>query len=109
MPSDPVLPTAENDVPDRPNRRAHPKNTKRWCRGIIGHEHVTRIVVPANAVRQECDVRDDSWAETYSWEIGCRHVEQCMDCGKHVRPFLDKGECPTRVIPPGVTDGEARA
>ena len=81
---------------ERPGRRPHPKNTKRWCKGREGVEHITELVVPVNAMRGECDTGERNWTGTFNWEIGCYHVEQCIVCGKHVRPFLNKGECPDR-------------
>lgn len=79
--------------PDRVRRI--PKNTKKWCKGKVGVEHVTELVVPDNAINKVCDV-GARWTSTFTWEIGCHHVEQCVNCGKHVRHFLNKGECPTR-------------
>jgi hypothetical protein len=92
---------AENDAL-RPGR-AHPKPSKRWCKGKVGVEHVTEVRVPVNAHRQDCDPAryedEKPWAD-FGWEVGCVHVEECVNCGKHVRPFLNKGECPTRVNSP---------
>lgn len=84
----------------RPNRRAHPKNTKRSCRGVRGREHVTEVLLPANAISRDCKIPDEDGTSRYDWEVGCHHVEQCLDCGKHIRPFLNRGECPTRLITP---------
>lgn len=83
--------------------RAHPKSTRKWCKGKVGVEHVTELRVPVNAHRRDCDpVRyaEEAPFADFGWEVGCYHVEECVRCGKHVRAFLDKGECPTRTAVP---------
>lgn len=77
-------------------RRASPKPTRKWCKGKVGREHVTVIVIPDNAINRTCrtDERLRWQQERYTWAIGCYHAEICTVCGKQVRPFLKPGECP---------------
>lgn len=83
--------------------RAHPKPSRTWCKGKVGVAHVPVVVVPVNASRRECDPtrydHETRWGG-YTWEVGCFHVEACETCGKHLRPFLARGECPTRTPEP---------
>ena len=78
-----------------PRRRAHPKNSKKWCRGKEGKEHVTEIVFPENAGWSKCHPTTEDFWKRYDWEVGCYHVERCINCGKHVRTHLKRGECPS--------------
>lgn len=80
-------------------KRKH-KDTKHWCKGKVGREHVLETVEskwPYN--RNKCGLYKD----LYEWTIGnpyyenkwdCRHVIKCSVCGKHIKEFLSRADCP---------------
>lgn len=88
------------DVIRQTNKR---KKTGRWCRGKVGTEHVTEIVVNHNwSVKTTCgwqalyhyrswDGRDK---ELVRWHYSCRHSLKCTNCGKYVVYFLKSDMCP---------------
>lgn len=83
--------------PEVPTGQMQRKKTKRWCRGKVGREHVTEIVMnpatsylfPIGTARSRC--HESTWMPT-RWS--CGHIERCVNCGKHVRWTLPRDECP---------------
>lgn len=80
------------------------KNTKKWCRGKVGVEHVLDIrkgrYFESLGDRVIC-----RWRATWKgWSHGgwdaldpkwlCFHEEYCVNCGKITRTQLDPKECP---------------
>lgn len=70
---------------NRPQRNK--KNTKKWCKGKVGVEHITEVIVPENAGsiftrdRPPCH----TWETTYRGPVWwCLHYNVCITCGKHV-------------------------
>lgn len=79
-----MSPRFTGDEPVR--RRPARKDTRRWCKGKPGSEHVPVIERPYD---RPCE-RD----ERFSWAIGCNHHEVCATCGKVLRWSIDYAECP---------------
>lgn len=87
---------------NQPRSRPGRKDRRRWCRGKPGVEHVTTISIHEWRDRSPC-----GWwtyytlhgsdhglrIENTTWS--CRHIEQCVACGKILR-HLDDDECPDK-------------
>jgi hypothetical protein len=58
--------------PDRMKKWPGKKDTKRWCKGVVGREHVTE------------------WKNKYPSFRQCIHVLTCKTCGKEVRYYMPK-------------------
>lgn len=67
------------------------KDTKRWCKGIEGREHVLEVQVPPNIPGY---VRDDCHWLTWgnNWYL-CHHYALCTVCGKLVDK-IEPEKCP---------------
>jgi hypothetical protein len=63
------------------------KDTKRWCKGKVGREHVGEIVFNPIWGNPSCG---PSWGNRWF----CHHAEICKNCGKRIRWSVGKGECP---------------
>lgn len=79
------------------------KKTAKWCRGKVGVEHVTEIVVNHNwQNRTACGWRElfryTSFTrdkEHWRWHYSCKHSYKCVNCGKYTEFFLKNNEeCP---------------
>jgi hypothetical protein len=76
------------------------KNTKRWCKGVVGREHVPQLRIDHYwSVRfKRCGLRKDLfyWTESYSngEQWFCFHNKTCTVCGKIFVHGLRKEECP---------------
>jgi hypothetical protein len=78
------------------------KKTGRWCRGKVGVEHVTEMVVNHNMTfRKPCHwfplyhsyARREEGPKNYRYS--CFHSYRCTNCGKYVEYFLKNvEECP---------------
>lgn len=78
-----------------PEEMAHrsKKNTKKWCKGKPGVEHVPVISKPPNVPGwQKEDCRLDSWGLNF---FLCDHHEICSTCFKSLRWPITQEECPT--------------
>ncbi len=89
----PVGPVVAKRAPRR-------KNTKRWCRGKEGREHV--VVVARDSYfsdenRWKCGMVR-SWKNRDEWVWRCFHILRCENCGKILERgdgYLGQGEkCP---------------
>jgi hypothetical protein len=87
----------DDDVP--PRRRAHKKNTRRWCKGKVGREHVPQITGDRRWLSLgSCRPAPDWWPKVKwrknNWD--CRHREVCVKCGKVLREGYELApqECP---------------
>ncbi|HJW01370.1 MAG TPA: hypothetical protein VJ617_19950 [Arthrobacter sp.] len=78
------------------------KSTARWCKGKVGREHVTEIVLNHNySNRKACMwypiyysfARRDEGPKDYRY--WCQHSVKCTVCGKYVEYFLKPEQCPT--------------
>lgn len=71
------------------------KDTRRWCKGVVGREHVPETVLDHHEHGWHGD-RECRWfafsSEGRLWI--CRHVVQCSVCGKHLKTSLHKEDCP---------------
>ena len=79
------------------------KDTRRWCKGKPGREHVPRIVrLRTGYVSRSCE-----WVPRYDWRAiragddnfpvrwACGHFESCANCGKILRDLggIPVAEC----------------
>lgn len=75
------------------------KNTRFWCKGRPGVEHVREIRISAWAQRWLVDAQGrppccpPEWGGPSSWF--CNHEEVCRTCGKILRPTLGVS-CPDK-------------
>lgn len=59
----------EDLIPRPEHRGSRKKNTKKWCKGVVGREHIFKMVAP---------VRFKSWSpDRYA-------VDKCQRCGKEI-------------------------
>ena len=65
------------------------KNTRKWCKGKPGVEHVVVTVVHHSATGTRCGA--STWMP-HRWL--CRHAMQCVTCGKYLNEWLKPAECP---------------
>jgi len=82
----------ELELEENPRRTPAKKNTKRWCRGKEGREHIPMITGPRWG---QCGLRDD-WRSPGSpprliWRCTCREI--CSTCGKELRYSINREEC----------------
>lgn len=66
------------------------KDTKRWCKGKIGREHVNVIGKGNWGLGSNLDLCRPS--PLFGW--WCAHVLKCEKCGKINQRFLSKEQCP---------------
>jgi hypothetical protein len=65
------------------------KNTKRWCKGKVGREHVGEIVL--NPIWGKSDCGEVRW---WPGRWSCYHMLACKNCGKRIQWGLRVAECP---------------
>lgn len=86
---------------DRPRPQRAKKDTKRWCKGHAGREHVPQTERPKWTTRP-CELKgDSSWWPSRTSSIPdddwrCNHQLVCVNCGKILEYFLDAALCPDR-------------
>jgi hypothetical protein len=68
------------------------KDTKRWCKGKVGREHVGEIVYNPMWGNPVCGV--STWMK-HSKRWSCHHMDACKNCGKRLRWSITLEECPT--------------
>ena len=81
------------------------KKTAKWCKGKVGVEHVTEIVVNHNYSRPTCGwrpiyTRRTGIVQIWRWHYSCIHSRKCTTCGKYVEYYIDAEECPQFVPRP---------
>ena len=102
---------AAADDPEPPKRGPARKNTRDWCKGKVGVEHVPHLVWhPVLWRRGEPDCR---WRAGWDSRTGgesaywaCDHREECERCGKVLRDRIPAAECPAY---PGTSEDHAAA
>jgi len=87
------------------------KKTAKWCKGKVGVEHVTEIVINHNyaARRQVCEwrpiyTRRTGIVQVWKWHYSCLHSLQCTNCGKYVEYYLKPEQCPVFVPRPDAAE-----
>jgi hypothetical protein len=85
----------ELELEENPRRAPAKKNTKRWCRGKEGREHIPMISDPRWGFPCQWRpawgrLKDSSNAKRWS----CSHHEICSTCGKELRYSIQRDECP---------------
>ena len=80
------------------------KKTAKWCKGKVGVEHVTEIVVNHNysGRMRVCEWRPIYYRKTgivqvWKWHYSCVHAEQCVNCGKYVEWSVAPEKCPNYI------------
>jgi hypothetical protein len=104
-------------VDPQPARRAPGrKDTRHFCRGKAGREHVPEIVMTPQPFYTGVPGGECGW--TTHWSVrqraydgvrwSCRHEERCASCGKVLRCTgqLTRAECPSY---PGAPEQKAEA
>jgi len=79
----------------RPGARKR-KNTKRWCKGHVGREHVSELTVSTRWTRVYTCGRPAEGRASYSGsdpDWTCYHEEVCQNCGKVLRWSIPKVDC----------------
>ena len=97
--------------PDPAKRSPARKDTRSWCKGKAGREHVLHLVlVPDRLSWRAGKAQVCEWASAWGidgqeYRLGwaCRHREECAACGRIFREHYDlKGEeCPAYPGDPG--------
>jgi hypothetical protein len=76
------------------------KKTAKWCKGKVGREHESELVINHNVVRLECGwFRHRAWMQqAWHWRpyhYSCIHSYRCKNCGKYLEWVLkDVTQCP---------------
>lgn len=84
------------------------KNTKQWCKGKVGVEHVTEVVINHNTIRWECKWYPLYWSfyrrseGPKDYRYSCMHSRRCTACGKYVEYFLKPEDCPVTTPKPEI-------
>lgn len=87
------------------------KDTRSWCKGKPGREHVPQIVRVSSSFGQ----RSCEWIPSYDWRAiragtdawalqwSCWHIESCASCGKILRDLgsIPVSECDSYPGAPG--------
>jgi hypothetical protein len=90
------LPADEENVGPHHKKK---KDTKKWCRGKVGREHVPHITKGNYGGTSNC--KDAPWfIKNKSGELKpfdryiCWHQRSCQNCGKVLEWYLPKEQCP---------------
>ena len=86
------------------------KITNKWCKGKVGVEHVTEVVINHNWTNR---TRTCGWYPIYwsfkrrpegpkDYRYTCMHSIRCINCGKYVEYFLKPEQCPIATPKPAV-------
>lgn len=87
---------ATADGPESPRKSGNRKNTRRWCKGVEGREHVSDIRMSNHGKMLESFGSGEScsmWNDGGSWH--CSHERACMVCGK-VLDWTLGDKCPIK-------------
>lgn len=85
---------ADHPVTGRPKAR---KDTRRWCRGKVGVEHVIAVTVGnwAQSYRFACRRANDRELRLWPGQPWvCRHQRSCTHCAKVLDYSLPWRDCP---------------
>lgn len=93
------------------NKTPAKKNTKKWCKGVVGREHTIELALITKDSRTYlCDERHIAFPfyveERKPGEIrwACFHNQVCTACGKVISWFIRKENCPTYIERYGIQD-----
>lgn len=114
----PKLDEARALAPEVPKTRSR-KDRRRWCRGKVGIEHQTTLVMNKWALyfraKHDADSyrwhaycgwyekghwvrvkgqRHNDWVGNGEWYYSCKHDHRCKNCGKILGRLEDKVQCP---------------
>ena len=92
----------EDFTAERDRTSSKKKNTKDWCKGKVGREHLPVVArnhsyghLPSCAWVPRF-ARDESGAYVPNgYFYRCTHALQCQVCGKYLTYILDADDCPT--------------
>lgn len=102
---------AAADDPEPPKRAPARKDTRHYCKGKPGVEHVPHLVRhplfwrrddPGCRWQASWTTRDGGYAACWA----CDHREECERCGKVLRDHIPAAECPAY---PGIPEDRAAA
>ena len=87
-----------NDEEDETSHYKKKKNTKKWCKGKVGREHVLEITRSNYAFHLQCNypkwgVIKDGIVVPLGRYV-CWHQRSCQKCGKVIEWTIPKEECP---------------
>lgn len=90
------LPTDEDSTLPHHKKK---KNTKKWCKGKVGREHVLHITRSNYGSLTVCGyvgwgIRHKNGETTPLKKYICWHQRSCQNCGKVIESFLSEEECP---------------
>lgn len=91
----PQIVRADQSAEEEPRRRSAPKNTRKWCKGKVGREHIPSIIKKPTWGDDKCHYSNWKSARTGRF-LGywiCNHREICERCGKVLKWRVD---CPER-------------
>jgi hypothetical protein len=77
-------------IPDNVRPQRGKKNTKRWCKGKPGVEHTVETVVHHASIHAR-PCHESKWMTDFWF---CHHAIRCTTCGKYLKQFLPRAECP---------------
>lgn len=77
----------------RPTPQRGRKNTRRWCKGKVGVEHVTEVRLNKHATSPWRNGTPPCYRADWSKHWWCNHEEYCTRCGKTTRASLEN-DCP---------------
>lgn len=70
----------ELDTPKHSNK----KNTKKWCKGKVGREHVTEWKLACDVLRYR-SVTTEKDRESYRQSKWATEIQVCTTCEKHLK------------------------
>lgn len=104
---------AAEDVRDPAKKAPARKDTRAWCRGKVGIEHIPVIVVDHSVPHFDRTDLRCKWRAYWDWKTEgavvywrCEHCEECINCGKVLRATVASRECPAY---PGSAEQRAEA
>lgn len=94
--------SAASADPDPARKAPSKKDTKHWCKGKPGIEHIAQLTLDMDTPewrKHACRWKAYwDWRKKHTWVIGwtCGHHEECARCGKILRYTCDltRAECP---------------
>jgi hypothetical protein len=90
------FPADEESVGPHHNKK---KNTKKWCKGKVGKEHVPHITRSNYGRLSKCQPAPWRVVGRYGETMPikryiCWHQRSCQNCGKVIEYWLPAEECP---------------
>lgn len=87
------------DHPKVTQSKSKRKDTRRWCRGKVGVEHVLVIQKASWSRNFPCRMFSYRRGPNFPAAWVCRHQRACENCGKIIDHSIKVDECPDRPKP----------